>query len=49
MYHLTQIPTNSTPAYTISGRHEIPIKNDSPGPGAYCPEKVNPEKLHLHS
>lgn len=35
-----QIPTISSIAYTMSGRHQMQNKEEMPGPGSYCPEKV---------
>ncbi|KAG8305022.1 hypothetical protein J6590_079898 [Homalodisca vitripennis] len=34
------IPTITTPAYTMSGRHDIQNREELPGPAAYSPEKI---------
>lgn len=34
------------PAYTISGRFNLPSDDVVPGPGAYCPEKVEAPCVH---
>ena len=38
------------PSYSINGRHRLPTDTvNSPGPGAYSPEKVPHVCLHTHS
>lgn len=36
-----QVQVVCTPAYTFSGKHIPQLNEVKPGPGAYCPEKVN--------